>query len=49
MTVDIKALWQNPPNDAQAALQAMDVSPLFAKYNTSVDTVPAARITYVNT
>lgn len=43
------ALWQNTPNDEQPELHVMAVSPLYAKYNTSVDTAPAPNTKYVIT
>lgn len=48
MITEAVALLQNFPNDPQAELQVISVSPLQAKYNTSVDTVPAARVKYVS-
>lgn len=44
MATDAVALRQNPSKEPQAALQVMAVSPLYARYNISDDTAPAARI-----
>lgn len=43
------AFLQKPPNDPHVALHVTSSSPLYAKYTTSVDTLPAANITYVRT
>ena len=48
MATDVVALWQNIPKESQAALHVTALSPLYAKYTTSVDTAPAARTTYVS-
>lgn len=42
---EVVAFLQNPSNEPQASLQVVDVSPLYARYRTSVETAPAARTT----
>jgi len=48
MDTDAVALWQKLPNEPHDSLHVTAVSPLYAKYTTSVDTAPAASIAYVN-
>lgn len=46
---DAVAFLQKPSNEPHVSLHVTAVSPLYAKYNTSVDAAPAANIMYVNT
>lgn len=48
MDTDAVAFLQKPPNEPQVSLHVTLVSPLYAKYITSVDAAPAANIIYVN-
>lgn len=45
---DAVALWQKPPKEPHDSLQVTAVSPLYARYTTSVDAAPAASIMYVS-
>ena len=49
IVTDAVTLLQNLPNDPQAELHVVSVFPFSARYKTSVDTAPAARIMYVST
>lgn len=48
MDTDTVALWQKPPNEPHDSLHVTALSPLYARYTTSVDTAPAASIAYVS-
>lgn len=49
IATDAVTLWQNRPKEPHAELHVVAASPFSARYRTSVDTAPAARIMYVST
>lgn len=48
MVMEAVALLQNPLNTPHCLLHVTSLSPLYARYMISADTVPAANITYVS-
>lgn len=53
LTINVRAIeavvfLQKPPKEPQVSLQVTAVSPLYARYTTSVDIAPAASMMYVN-
>lgn len=49
IAIDAVTLWQKGPKAPQAELHVVAAFPFSAKYSTSIDAAPAARIRYVNT